>query len=113
MSNFYPPSEYTGRKWAVQIAGHPNAVPKVYPFLATVDREQWVARNPLQRQAVGKRHPWVKAFRQENDAKWRASLRKNREGKPWRVCPKGCGCTPVASYGSWVCAFWWKEGKDA
>ena len=82
MSDFYPPWEYTGRKWAVQIAGHPNAVPKVYGFYTTVDREQWVAKNPLQRKVMGKRHPWVKAFRQENDARWRASLRKSREVTP-------------------------------
>ena len=52
-----------GRRWAIYI--EPNTASlQARPFRSAQERDAWVAKNPRSRQAVGKRHPVVKAMRQ-------------------------------------------------
>lgn len=50
---------------------HPCTVPEVRPFRTEAERDAWVAQNPRRRDAVGKRNEYVKAYRQQREAKER------------------------------------------
>lgn len=51
------------RRWGLYAPPHKNGKPQVWPFQSDAERAAWVAQNPAMRQAVGKRHPAVKAYR--------------------------------------------------
>lgn len=57
---------FVGGRWAIQLPGFfgPAHV-QVYFFQDAGHRARWIALNPGRRQAVGKRHPAVKAFRND------------------------------------------------
>jgi hypothetical protein len=51
-------------RWGLYMPPHKNGLIEAMPFRSARERDAWVAQNPDMRQAVGKRHPAVKAFRQ-------------------------------------------------
>lgn len=51
------------RRWAIFMPPHKSGVIEARPFRSEKERDVWVAANPNMRQAVGKRHPAVKALR--------------------------------------------------
>jgi hypothetical protein len=51
------------RRWGVFMPPHKNGVIEARPFKSEKERDAWVAQNHGMRQAVGKRHSAVKAFR--------------------------------------------------
>lgn len=58
------------RRWGVE---RDDAGMKVAWFRSEEGRDRWVAQRPHHRRAVGKRHPAVKALRQQ----WRAAALVN------------------------------------
>lgn len=53
------------RRWAIFCPPHKNGVVEARPFKSEKERDAWVSKNPLLRQAVGQRHPVVKALREQ------------------------------------------------
>lgn len=68
------------RRWGIFVPPHKSGVIEAKPFMDETLRDQWVAANPLMRQAVGKRHPAVKALRQQWRAQALADLRAYKGG---------------------------------
>lgn len=66
------------RRWALFCSPHKNGTAEAKPFKPEKERNAWVTENPLMRQAVGQRHPVVKAQRNRWRAAWLAAL------KAWR-----------------------------
>ena len=63
----------SGKRWALEAQDDGTA--KVFVFAGESPREQWLKRDPTRahrRQAVGKRHPYVKAHRRR--VSWRTSV---------------------------------------
>lgn len=54
------------RRWAIFIPPHARGRAEARPFKSEAERDAWVESNPSMRQAVGKRHPVVKEWRQRN-----------------------------------------------
>lgn len=56
---------FMGGRWALQHHARGQTPAQVYFFHDETHRARWIALNPGRRQAVGKRHPAVKAFRND------------------------------------------------
>lgn len=59
--------------WGIQTM---NGVSEVRHFITEPERRDWIRQNPYARQAVGKRNPKVKAFRQRKAAEDRDTRRR-------------------------------------
>lgn len=55
------PNVFVGGRWGWQTSDSKDSVRH---FSTPQGRDEWVAKNPLARAAIGKRHPLVKAFKQ-------------------------------------------------
>lgn len=69
----HPSDVWLDRRWAITRAPHPQGVVEAHPFRSEKARDAWVSES-RHRQAVGKRHPAVKALRQA----WAISTRNAR-----------------------------------